>query len=120
MADIYRSDVLAMAPELTTVTDQAWVDILAFANAMSSVGFDDDPTGYRLAKIFLCAHYGTVSKRAMTGATGPVVREAAGGLQRSYGQSASNASTSDLGTTMYGQQYLGLLRATAPHGPFLI
>ena len=117
---ILRTDVLAIAPELTTLSDQGWVDILAFANAMSSVGFDNDPTSYRLAKIFLCAHYATISQRAISGAAGPVVREAAGGLQRSYGQATTNSGTSDLGQTMYGQQYLSILRTSAPHGPFLV
>ncbi len=124
--DIYKFDVLAMAPELTTLTELAWVDILAFANAMSPVGFDNDPSAYRFAKILLCAHYGTVSRRASSsgssGTSGPVIREAAGGLQRSYAPTgaSSSASTSNFTQTMYGQQYLSLLQMCAPHGPFLV
>ncbi len=116
---ILKSDVIAMAPELTTLTDQAWVDILAYVNGMSEDGIDDSVT-LRLAKILLAAHFGTMSKRAFTGAAGPVTGESAGGLRRSYGLVALSSADAALGQTMYGMQYLGILRSSNAHGPFLI
>lgn len=117
---ITKSDVLAMAPELVSVSDEAWVDILAYVNTMSPKGVCNDPATYRLARILLAAHYGTISKNAFTGAAGPVVAEAAGGLRRAYGLVALSSADAALGTTMYGMQYMGLLRMSCAHGPILV
>lgn len=116
---IVKSDVLAIAPELVSVHDDAWVDILNYVNNMSIKAIRD-PYTFRLARIFLAAHYGTVSKRAYTGAAGPVVSEAAGGLRRAYGLVALSSADAALGQTMYGMQYLGLLRSSNAAGPFLV
>jgi hypothetical protein len=119
VAAVLRTDVLAIAPELSTLTDQAWVDILAYVNATSASAFDDI-TAHRLARIFLAAHLGTASKRAASGAVGPVIAEAVGGLRRSYANSAASTDTSSLSQTMYGNQYLAILKSSGTAGPFLV
>lgn len=117
---VTKTDVLAIAPELTTISDEAWADILAYVNTMSPKGICNDAATFRLARILLAAHYGTISKRAFTGAAGPVVSEAAGGLRRAYGLVALSSADAALGQTMYGMQYLGILRSSCAHGPLLI
>ncbi len=125
MADILRVHVLAFAPELTTISDQAWADILTYVNTMSDVAFDGDTWMYRMARIFLAAHIGTVTSRAanggIVGVIGSVVMEAAGGLRRSYGAATSSTTdSSTLGQTSYGIQYMVLLRSSGAAGPFLV
>jgi hypothetical protein len=120
VAAILRVHVLAIAPELSTLSDQAWVDILAYVNEMSAVAFDGDVSAYRMARLFMAAHIGTTSRRAATGAVGPVLMEAAGGLRRTYGEASATTDTGSLSQTMYGTQYLAILRSSGAAGPFLI
>lgn len=118
---ITKADVLAIAPQLSTLTDMAWVTILAFINTFE--GLDCDPALKRMALIFLAAHLGTMSgSTGSSGATGPILSESAGGLKRTYAQaSSSSASSSDLGQTPYGIQYLAILKmAPCIAGPFLL
>lgn len=118
---ILKADVLAIAPQLSTLSDAAWFTILAFINTFE--GLDCDPAMKRMALIFLAAHFGTMSgSTASSGATGPVLSESAGGLKRTYAQaSSSSASSSDLGQTPYGIQYLAILKMSpCVAGPFLL
>ena len=119
-ANILKPDVLAIAPELSTIADGAWVEILAYVNEIPLSAFDDSVPTHRLARIFLAAHIGTVSKRAVTGAVGPVTAESAGGLRRSYGAVATSTDTSNLSSSMYGTQYMTILNASYARGPFLV
>lgn len=107
---ILKVDVLAIAPQLSTLTDAAWFTILAFVNTFN--GPRCDPALKRLALIFLAAHLGTLvgsSGTGATGATGAVISESAGGLKRTYAQVASSTGNSSLSQTAYGLQYLSII-----------
>src|SRR3982750_2608932 len=84
MNDIIKADVLAVAPELSTLSDQFWLDTLVYANEFDFTSVDTEQT-VRMARIFLCAHLGSRAKRSGSGVAGPVTSEAAGGVRRSYG-----------------------------------
>lgn len=117
--NILKTDVLALAPQLSTLPDAAWVVILAFVNTF---GFDGDPTLKKLALSLFGAHLGTISgSTGASGATGPVISESAGGLKRTYAQATSTAATADLNRTTYGQQFLALLKFSPwSRGPILL
>ncbi len=118
MADIIKADVLAVAPELSTLSDQYWLDVLTWANEFDFTCLDTAQT-VRMARIFLVAHSGTRASRASTGTVGPVVSEAAGGVRRAYGFSSSTVS-SELDTTMYGLTLKSILSMSGAHGPFVV
>lgn len=124
MPKIIKQDVLEFAPELSSIRDPAWALILKFVNEMDSTGIDrcggDEGATLRMARILLAAHYGTVSKRSKSGSAGPVTSEAAGAVRRSYGLVALASHDAALGSTIWGQQYQGLLSMSDAHGPFLV
>lgn len=111
-----------MAPELASVSDVTWQTVIAFANTLSADGIGGGESGplLRLCRILLAAHYGTISKRGVTGATGPVTSEAAGAVRRSYGLVALASADASLGATVYGHQFLGLLGMSMANGPRLV
>lgn len=121
---IIKQDVLEFAPELSKIKDGAWAAILAFVNSFTSLGIDigggEQSSLLRLARIFLAAHYGTVSRRSPSGAAGPTTSEAAGAVRRSYGLVALAANDAGFGSTGWGQQLLCLLSMSDAHGPFLV
>lgn len=118
--DILKSDVTALAPQLSTLPDAAWVQIIEFINDFDAFG--DDVTLRKLALCLLGAHLGTVSSTlGATGATGPVISESAGGLKRTYAVSVTTAMNADLSRTTYGQQFLAILKMSAgTRGPILV
>lgn len=114
MAAIAWVDVVAFAPLLSTVAEDAQVDILAYVNQAidtSLFGGESSPM-LRMARIFLAAHFGSMPGQSSTGAVGPVTSESAGGLSRSYAQTVATGSSSFESTT-YGQQYVELCKRTA-------
>lgn len=121
MEDIIQSNVTALAPELagTVLSDQAWVDILAYVNQFNLTTTDSD-IDRRLARIYLAAHIGSVNKRAASASSGPIVSESVGGVRRSYGQLSTATSASSLSSTRYGQLYSDLLGASGAGGPMLV
>lgn len=112
MASITWADVVALAPELSTINTTTQTDILAFTNAVLDVTKFDLEAGptTRLARIYLAAHFGTLSK---LGAAGPLIGESAGGLSRSY---AMPIGKSQFLTTSYGRAFYQLIRPIA-RGP---
>lgn len=122
MVAIIKQDVLEYAPELAKVSDVTWQFVVAFANGMTSLGIGGGEDGplLRLCRILLAAHYGAVSQRGASGATGPVTSEAAGAVRRSYGLVALASSDASLGSTGYGHQFLGLLSMSLANGPRLV
>jgi len=120
MADVVWSDVLAFAPELSTVDIGAQTDILSYVNEIDLSQVTDTAQVTRMARIYLAAHFGSVQKRARQGIGGPVTSESAGALRRSYGLSAMPSGEEGLGTSMYGMSYLTILRMSLSHGPFLV
>lgn len=119
---ILKADVLAIAPQLSSLTDAAWFTILAFVNTFQLPSVNKPLR--RLALIFLAAHLGTIAGSGgmgASGATGPVISESAGGLKRTYAQATVTSSNSDLGATSYGIQYMAILKMSPEvRGPFLI
>jgi len=99
---ITQADVLAVAPELVSLT--WWDDLLAYVNEFA-LG--------RMARIFLAAHIGTVTKRTTPG---PVTSEQAGGVRRSY---AIALTRSELGQSSYGLTLWSMLTSSDAHGPVL-
>lgn len=119
---ITRADVLALAPALSTLSDAAWVIILAFINTFE--GIVCDPQLKKLALTFLAAHIGAIIKGGSSGATGAVLSETAGSLKRTYGQLTTLTQATTNATfyqTPYGQQFLGILSMShSTRGPFLV
>lgn len=121
MADIIKADVLALASQLSTLNDTAWVMILAFINDFK--GLDCDPTLRKLALTLFAAHLGTMAgSTGASGATTSVISESAGGLRRTYAQPiATGTSAAELSRTDYGQQFLAILNmASCTRGPILV
>jgi hypothetical protein len=118
-ATIVKADVLAVASKLATVSDAAWVVVLAFVNTFKGFGTDEE-----LRKVALCllaAHLisitGTVGA---SGATGSVISESAGGLKITYAQPMMAVTAIELSRTTYGQQFLAIMQfSTATRGPFV-
>src|SRR5688572_16554556 len=116
---ILKSDVLSVAPQLSTLPETAWVMILLFLNDFD---ISCDPSLRKLALSLLGAHLGEVAgTTGASGTSGAVISETAGGLKRTYAQPTTSAATSDLSRTTYGQQYLALLQMSiGTKGPRLI
>ena len=114
-----KAAVLAVAAELSTVSDAVWFVWLPWVNEfdLSQTGATDATV--TLARIYLAAHVVTLSKRGSSAAAGPVTGESAGGLRRSYGL-VPMAGTGSYPMTRYGQLYLDLLDQSPANGPFLI
>lgn len=112
MASIVWADVLAHAPELSTVASGAQADLLAHVNASIAVDdFDgEDGPNTKLARIYQAAHLATLAGFAASGASGPVASESAGGLAVSYAAALGVASYSDLSATAYGKALRGMIR----------
>lgn len=120
MAVIVKADVLAFAPELSTLTDAAWADVLAYVNTFDISHTGEDAQTVRMARIFFAAHMGTMDKRASSSSAGPVTSESAGGVRRSYGLLASFSGANSLSSTRYGQLYADLLSMSLANGPMLV
>lgn len=116
---IFWSDVLAIAPELSTISDRTAVDLIEYVNEMDLTQLCESAFTARLAKLYLAAHLGSLDKRANSGAAGPVVGEAAGGVRRSYGLLPLGDATW-LGSTYYGQSLMALLSMSLAHGPIVV
>lgn len=117
--DITWSQVEAFAPELSTVDADAQTDILAFVNtALDANMFGGTSAArYKLAKIYMAAHFGSQGLRGVSGSAGPVTSEAAGGISRSYGFSGGEDSFE---TSTYGKMYLALLRTSRARGGMVV
>lgn len=117
--NIVWPDVLAIAPELSTLSTQAQDDILAHVNfALDPKVFGGvNHPKYRLARIYLAAHLGSTSRSGAQGASGPVTSESVGSISRSYG--FSQASTTGLSGTAYGRQYDELLMSSVARVPLV-
>ncbi len=113
MADIIWSDVEAVAPELSTVDSNAQSMILTSVNDFLSVaafGGEDSPK-LKLARVYLAAHFGTLSASRGNPAAGPVTAESADNISRSYA-TRDIANPSDWDATSYGQLYMALVRTS--------
>lgn len=122
MSDISWDDVLGVAPSLSSVSTLAQTDILAYVeeNLDSSILEGDDGKAFRLARIYLAAHFGTVSQQGASGAAGPVTQETVDRLSRSYGQPYGGVAADSLDSTAYGKAYRALIRRTIARAPVVL
>lgn len=120
MAAITWPDVVAIAPELASLSVTAQTLILDHVNTALNVsvfGGEASPK-LRLARVFLAAHYGTVATTGGAVLAGPVTAESAGGLSRSYATTfATDAFGGPWGSTAYGQSFAALLRSSPARLP---
>lgn len=123
MSAIVWSDVVAFAPALATTPVAVQDLLLAYVNgeAVSPAQFGGEGSAtYRLARLYLAAHLGTTGAMAMSGASGPVTSESAGGLSVSYGTGGAYSSDSELTTTVFGRQFLALVRRSPAVLPVVV
>ncbi len=118
MADIAWSDVIELAPELSTVSAGAQSTILAYANdALSVAAFGGETSPkLKLARVYLAAHVGTLSSQGGNPSAGPVTAESADNISRSYA-ARTVANPSDWDATSYGQLYAALVRTSRARLP---
>jgi hypothetical protein len=114
--------IAAHFPDLPGVTSTAYVE-LKILEAKAQVAESVWLTFYDLGVAYLTAHLMLVQKTAQGpggGATsGPVTSERVGDLSRNYGgSSGGSASTVGLDSTIYGKEYLRLLRIVS-NGPIV-
>lgn len=108
MAPILWSDVTSVAPELANkISDAAQLIVLSIANSQFDVNGWGGETSQTLkdARCLLAAHHGTLMRRKGIG--GAVASEGAGGINRSF---QNSARPSELNATSYGQLLLALMR----------
>jgi hypothetical protein len=117
--DVTWADVTDFAPGLSTVAVEAQAAILAYVNGLDpSLGGDSATmtAAGRLARVYLAAHFGTVTKRGL-GAAGGLVSQSAGGLSRSY---AGLTDSRSLASTTFGALYLSIIDASPARAPVVV
>lgn len=132
MADITWNDVvkIAPAPELagSAVPIEAQTEILRFVNREAlnvRIFGGEDSSKYKLARVFLAAHFGSLQAQATmggsSGTTGMITSESEGGLSRSYSQVSDvpGADDTSWGASVYGQKYAAITRTTLSRLPFI-
>lgn len=126
-AAITKADVVAFAPELNTIVDGVWTDILTYVNEFDLTQVAQDQFNLpsasaqtnRMAKIWLAAHMITQDKRGASAAAGPLTSESVGGVRRSYGLIPFGTAMNTLATTRYGQEFLETIGMSFG-GPMLV
>ena len=109
-----KADVVAIAPELSAVTDDRLAVFLAHSELLTS--FSAFGTRATLAQALLVAHLLTLFPADGSGGgvgRGAVTSETVGSVSRSYAAPAGGASSLDLEATRYGRMYLALRRQWA-------
>jgi len=100
-----KTNVLIIAPELTTVSDDAWTLVLSdVAAQVSSAVYGTDQ---ERAQRYLAAHYLTLvalSSSIGSQASGPVVSESVGQVSKTYAQ-GSYADKNRYDETSYGRMF---------------
>lgn len=87
---IVWADVVGLAPELSALTTTAQNTILAYANvAFDEAQFKLDPGSsisntLRMARIYLSAHLGTVTRWQGSAIAGPLIRASDGRLEQEF------------------------------------
>lgn len=80
---ILWTDVVALAPELSTLSTPAQTELLGYVNqAFSESMFTFN--GLRMARIYLAAHLGTLTRLQGMAIAGPVIEESDGRLMRKF------------------------------------
>ncbi len=120
MSAITWDDVVALAPLLSTVDEDGQDIILAYVNEALDVRHFGGEAGTktRLARIYLAAHFGTMSMPGAGGsAAGPVISESAGGLSITYANMVSGSGSGSLQRTSYGAMFQFLLDTSTARLP---
>lgn len=118
MAAIVWADVVLIAPALSAVADGAHFPILAFVNTAFDpkvFGGEESPR-LRLARMYLAAHYGTITNATGQGGgntAGPIISETVGGVSRSYANLVGGSGSETFISTIYGRELLALLAGTS-------
>lgn len=99
---IAKTDVLLVAPELSSISDLQWDFFIAYAYAQMSPNAWGDLLDFGAR--YLAAHLATVTSRR--GNAGGVASESVGSVSRSF----AAPSGSDLNSTSYGSEYQRLAR----------
>lgn len=125
MAAIIWTDVLDLAPEVTSVDAQMQTFILADANNRFDVDVfgGEGATKLHLARVYLAAHLATLVLRGNsvpTGQVGPVTSQTVGPFSESYAQPSYGSNPSDLSSTTYGQMLKGLIWTSTARLPFVL
>lgn len=123
MAAILWTDVLNLAPELSTVATGAQNIVLAWVNGsgLDVNSFDgEDGTTTQLARIYLAAHLASSVGHGASGVSGgPVTSESMGGMSRSYSV-PSMPMKSAYSSTVYGRMYETLVDNSLARLPVVI
>lgn len=114
---IVWADVVGLAPELASLTTTAQNTILAYANvALAESQFKLDPgssisSSLKMARIYLAAHLGTITRWQGSAIAGPLIAESDGRLSRQYAVIPQNIGNT-FASTSYGVM-LGFLINTS-------
>jgi hypothetical protein len=112
MALTTKANVLAIAPNLSTISDDTWALFLAdVENHISQSVFGAKTEE---AARYWVAHYLTLIKdSSLASASGPIVKERVGDVMREYAK-VNNLSSSekDYSRTGYGQKFLTIRKST--------
>lgn len=118
MAAIAWPDVIAIAPQLTTVPVAAQTLILGYVNSELEADYfgGEDSFTCRLARVFLAAHFGEIQRRR--GQLGIVTSERIGaeGIDINY---MSRLVGEALQETPYGEQYQFLVDSSPARTGFV-
>ena len=120
MADITWDDVINIAPELDDdeISDETRDFILGYANgALNPDAFKT--TSLPMARALLAAHFATMGPSSGgSAAAGPVLKERAGDLDRTYADMVSGGTTGFSGST-YGDLLTWMIRTCKGRRPFV-
>lgn len=123
MTPIIQTDVTGFATGLAAVSAGAWTDILAYVNQYNLTTCDTD-IDRRLARIYLAAHLATMGLSAnaagVTGASGPLISEAAGDVRNAYGFVSMSSGVGALSLTRWGLMFLEIIEESLCGLPMLL
>lgn len=110
MAAITWTNVTDHAPELSTVAAAVQTDLIGLVEQLNADEFGgEDDYRYKLARIYLAAHLGTISLSGGNIATGGVQSERVGDVSRTY-STTTLIDPDALDSTSYGREYKAMLR----------
>jgi hypothetical protein len=105
---IVWDDVTDIAPELSTTGVGTQNAILLYVNATLS----EDTLGnhFKMAAVFLAAHFATVSTWGTNGSAGPVTAHSVGDVSEQFAWFSPAGSDAAFDQTPYGRLYRGILK----------
>lgn len=115
MAAITWADVTNFAPRTPTTHADMQAAILAYVNTsikVTNFALGEASAKLKLARLNLAAHMAMVGPSSGNVNVGNVSSSSAGGLSLSYVAGGVAVEASSLGSTLYGQEYLRLIRTS--------